>query len=165
MSSTPPRVAIITGGTRGIGLGIAEALADEGYALMLVGRRPESDVAETMQALAARGAQVRYCACDISSEQDHDRLVSATLEAFGTIDVLVNNAGIAPSVRADILEADAESFDRLIGVNLKGPYFLTQRVANAMINERDRRGEDYAPAIVNVGSISATVASVNRGDQ
>lgn len=164
MPSNNQRVAVITGGARGIGLGIAEKLADENYALVLVGRRPAEDVTDTVQALEQRGAKVLYHVCDISNTDDHAALVEATLETFGGIDVLINNAGVAPNKRADILEADPESFDRLMAINLKGPYFLTQSVANAMVAQRPQRGEKYQPVIIIVGSISATVASVSRGD-
>jgi 3-oxoacyl-[acyl-carrier protein] reductase len=99
---------------------------------------------------------------DVSEGADRERLVAETLRAFGRIDLLVNNAGIAPEVRADLLEATEESFDRLIAVNLKGPYFLTQRVAREMLRDRDEAAP--APKIVNITSISAYTASVNRGD-
>jgi 3-oxoacyl-[acyl-carrier protein] reductase len=103
---------------------------------------------------------------DISVSTDRERLVQETLDAYGRIDLLVNNAGVAPSVRADLLEASEESFDRLINVNLKGPYFLTQLVARRMIEQVRREGVSAfgLPRIVTVTSISAYAASVNRGD-
>lgn len=162
--SASTKTALITGGTRGIGRGIAEALAAKGFALALTGRRPASDVAETLDALRAGGAAaVSYHASDVADLSAHEDLVAAVVDEHGRLDCLVNNAGIAPDVRADILEAGGESFDRLIGVNLKGPYFLTQAAAKQMI----RQGEQdpaFEGVVVNVGSISATVASVNRGD-
>jgi NAD(P)-dependent dehydrogenase (short-subunit alcohol dehydrogenase family) len=100
---------------------------------------------------------------DVSAAADRRHLVDETLAAFGRIDLLVNNAGVAPSVRADILDAGEESFDRLIGINLKGPYFLTQLVARSMIDQI-AAGTVTAPKIVVVSSISAYTASVNRGD-
>ncbi|MAT69738.1 MAG: 3-ketoacyl-ACP reductase [Planctomycetaceae bacterium] len=163
MSGSGKRVALVTGGSRGIGLGIAHELAASGFDLAINGRRPESDVSAALDELRTAGADVFYAAADIASLADHQRLVGAIRERFGRLDVLVNNAGIAPDVRADMLEAAADSFDKLVSVNLRGPYFLTQRVANWMIEQR-RADAAFRAAIVNVSSISATVASVNRGD-
>jgi NAD(P)-dependent dehydrogenase (short-subunit alcohol dehydrogenase family) len=113
---------------------------------------------------------------DVSVAADRAKLVAETLAAFGRIDLLVNNAGVAPDVRADLLEASEESFDRLININLKGPYFLTQLVAREMVREATKRGETVSggktvsgtvspsPKIVNITSVSAYTASVNRGD-
>jgi NAD(P)-dependent dehydrogenase (short-subunit alcohol dehydrogenase family) len=157
------RVAAVTGGARGIGLGISAALAAEGFDLAICGQRIEADVAATLDDLRSKGARVVYSRADISKAEDRAAFVDAIRTAFGSLHVLVNNAGIAPKVRADILEAGEESFDDLIRVNLKGPYFLTQAAARWMI---DQRAADAAfrGCIVNITSISATVASVNRGD-
>ncbi|MEM6458848.1 MAG: 3-ketoacyl-ACP reductase [Planctomycetota bacterium] len=157
------RVALVTGGSRGIGLGIAEQLADRGYGLVINGRRPEADVRPTLDALAERGAEVMYHPMDVGELADHGPLLDAIDARFGRLDVLVNNAGVAPTVRADLLDADAESFDRLTRINLRGPYFLTQAAAKWMIRQREADA-DYRGVIVNVSSVSATVASVNRGD-
>ena len=157
------RVALVTGGSRGIGLGIAEQLADEGYAIVFNGRRPAEDVADVTEALAKRGVDVLYCQADISDSDSRAKMLDDTRKRFGRLDLLVNNAGVAPSVRADVLQATEESFDRLIDINLKGPYFLTQAVAKWMI-EQKQTDADFAGTIINVGSISATVVSVNRGD-
>ncbi|MEO1235924.1 MAG: 3-ketoacyl-ACP reductase [Planctomycetota bacterium] len=159
------RVALVTGGSRGIGLGIAEALADDGFDLAINGRRPEAQVRETLGKLGERGAEVLYVPADIGNLDDHGPMVDAILERFGRLDVLVNNAGVAPDVRADIVDATPESFDRLIGINLRGPYFLTQRVARHLIEygEADEKFR-LRGVIVNVSSVSAMVASVNRGD-
>lgn len=142
------RVALVTGGSRGIGRGIAEALLREGLEVAICGTRPTCDWPE-----------VFYCQCDVGDAAARARLLATIRQQFGCLHVLVNNAGIAPRLRADILDATEESFDELIRVNLKGPYFLTQAVAKWMI-------EQHQPGccIVNVSSISATVASVNRGD-
>jgi len=163
----PARVALITGSTRGIGLGIARALAGEGCALALNGVREAGEVADVVDALRWRGVDVEYVRADISLRADRERLVSEALERYGHIDVLVNNAGVAPSVRADVLDAGEESFDRLIATNLRGPYFLTQAVARHMLEVRSSPDPPYPlhPAcIVFVTSVSAYLASVNRGD-
>jgi 3-oxoacyl-[acyl-carrier protein] reductase len=156
------RVAAITGGGRGIGLGISAALAREGFDLAICGQRREAEV-ESLGSLRQTGAQVLYARADVSRSEDRAAFLEAIRTRFGRLDVLVNNAGIAPKVRADILEAGEESFDELVRVNLKGPYFLTQRAAQWMI-EQKRADAAFAAAIVNITSISATVASTNRGD-
>jgi 3-oxoacyl-[acyl-carrier protein] reductase len=157
------RLALITGGSRGIGLGVALSFAQENYNLVITGRRPESEVQKALYQLAAHQIQVLYVQSDISSKTDRAALVSQARSRFGRIDVLVNNAGIAPRTRADILEATEESFDELLSVNTKGPYFLTQAIARWMIDERQKE-PPYRGCIINISSVSATVASVNRGD-
>lgn len=159
-------VALVTGGNRGIGLGITEALLDEGYAVAILATREEP--VELIAGLREKG-EVIYVRGSVAELEDHARYVDAALEQWGRIDLLVNNAGVAPSVRADLLEAGAESFDRVLGINLRGPYFLTQRVANAMIAlqqqaERRRPGTEPIGTIVNVSSVSATTVSTNRGE-
>ena len=161
--------ALVTGGGRGIGLGIAKALAAEGYDLAFSGRKPEAEVQASIDAIRGAGAEaghetrVLYVQSDIADADSRTELLERVTAELGTLHVLVNNAGVAPDVRADLLDASPESFDRLIDINLKGPYFLTQLAANAM-----RRSHEADPAfrgcIIFVGSISATVASVNRGD-
>ena len=163
----PRRVALVTGGSRGIGLGIAKKLAGEGYGVAINGRRPESDVAESLDAInrAGRdaGGEAMYCRCDLADLDDHPAMLDAVRDRFGRLDVLVNNAGVAPDQRADILEAGPESFDRLMTINTRGPYFLTQATAKWML-EQKRADDAFAGVIVNVTSISATVVSINRGD-
>lgn len=157
------RVAIVTGGSRGIGRGIVVALAGAGYDVVVnyaSNATAAVQVCDKVKALGGRGHAVQ---ADIALTADRQRLVDETLAVFGRIDLLVNNAGVAPSVRADILDAGEESFDRLIGINLKGPYFLTQLVARSMIDQI-AAGTITAPKIVVVSSISAYTASVNRGD-
>jgi 3-oxoacyl-[acyl-carrier protein] reductase len=163
MPANSKRVALVTGGSRGIGRGIAEALADSGFNLAINGVRPESDVKETLAALRKRGADVLYCRGDVASSNDRSQILDAVRRRFGRLDVLVNNAGVAPNVRADILDASEESFDRVLGVNLKGPYFLTQLAARWMIDQKTADPE-FAGVIVNISSVSATEASINRGD-
>ncbi len=157
------RVALVTGGSRGIGLGIAEALADSGFDLAINGVRESAQVADTMTALEKRGAAVQYCPGNVAVAGDRQAIVDAVRERFGRLDVLVNNAGVAPAVRADILDATEESFDRVLGINLKGPYFLTQLVARWMIEQR-HADDQFSGVIVNISSVSATEASINRGD-
>jgi 3-oxoacyl-[acyl-carrier protein] reductase len=157
------RVALVTGGSRGIGLGIAEALADSGFDLAINGVRDESDVTAALDALRRRGANLAYCQGNVAKAADRQVIVDAVRQRFGRLDVLVNNAGVAPNVRADILDASEESFDRLIGINLKGPYFLTQQVARWMIDQR-KADADFHGVVINISSVSATEASINRGD-
>ncbi|MCO6046425.1 3-ketoacyl-ACP reductase [Aeoliella sp. ICT_H6.2] len=163
MSNPQRRVALVTGGSRGIGLGVASALASAGFDLVINGRREASDVAEALASLESLGAATLYCQADISNLEDHANMLSQICDRFGRLDVLVNNAGVAPDVRADLLDATPESFDRLIRINLRGPYFLTQAAAKWMIEQR-QVDSDFAAAIINVSSVSATEASVNRGD-
>lgn len=162
MGSTK-RVALITGGSRGIGFGVAMKLAESGFDVAINGRRDASDVAGAIAALEKTGAMVLYCQADVASRTDHEAMLAAIRQKFGRLDVLVNNAGVAPTVRADILEAGEESFDRLISINLRGPYFLTQSAAKWMVQQREAN-PNFRGCIVNVSSVSATVVSVNRGD-
>lgn len=157
------QTALVTGGTRGIGLGIARRLADDGFDLALCGRRPASDLDGVLDDLRGRGVEVEYVPADISSGADRARLVGAVRERFGRLHVLVNNAGVAPRERADILDASEESFDYVLGVNLKGPYFLTQAVARWMVAQHDEDAS-FRGCIITVSSVSATLASVNRGE-
>jgi len=155
------RVALVTGGARGIGYGISEALAREGFDVAICGQREEDAVREPLDALRAHGGEVQYVRADVSDDGARSYLVEAVRQRFGRLDVLVNNAGVAPKVRADILETSAESFDWVLDVNLRGPFFLTQAVANWMVEQR-RQDEAFAGCIVFVTSISSTVASTNR---
>jgi 3-oxoacyl-[acyl-carrier protein] reductase len=156
------RVALVTGGTRGIGLGIARRLAASGFDLALCGVREEAAVAPVLGGLRERGAEVRYFRADLGDRQARASLVEG-LRGLGRLHVLVNNAGIAPTARADVLDASEESFERLLRVNLQGPYFLTQALARFMI-EQKARDAAWAGAIVNVTSVSATVVSLSRGE-
>ena len=156
-------VALVTGGTRGIGLGIARALAAGGFDLALCGVRAEMEVAPVLGELRAGGAAAEYFRADIGVRSDRERLVSEVRERLGRLHVLVNNAGVAPQARVDLLEAGEDSFERLLRVNLQGPYFLTQAVARWML-EQKRADTGWAGCVVNVTSVSATVASTNRGE-
>jgi NAD(P)-dependent dehydrogenase (short-subunit alcohol dehydrogenase family) len=157
------RVALITGGTRGIGFGVAQCLAGDGFDLAVCGLRDEGAAAEALTALHKLGADVQYVPADVSDAAARRRLVDAVKQRFGRLHILVNNAGVAPKVRADVLEATEESFESVLQINLQGPYFLTQAVANWMIQQK-KAEPSWCGCIVNVSSISATVASVNRGD-
>jgi 3-oxoacyl-[acyl-carrier protein] reductase len=157
------KVAVVTGGTRGIGFGVALTLAQAGFALVITGRRNHDQVQTALDQIKAHSTDSIYVQADVVSGSDRTRLLLAVEENFGRLDVLVNNAGIAPRVRADILEAREDSFDELISTNLKGPYFLTQAAAAWMVRQQEADRSAHR-AIINISSVSATVASVNRGD-
>ncbi len=157
------KVALITGGTRGIGLGIATELAKAGFDLALNGIREEDVVKAALDDLRAFGIKVAYFPGDVSVREERHKLVNAVFQQFDRISVLVNNAGIAPPERRDILEATEESFEKVLQVNLQGPYFLTQLLANKMIETKIHRPDEFY-CIINVSSVSATFASVNRGE-
>lgn len=161
--SAEQSVALITGGSRGIGLGIARCLARDGFRLAINGVREESAVSAALAELASLGVDVCYCQGDVSSAVDRSSIVDRVHDRFGRLDVLVNNAGITSPGRKDILEAEEDSFDRVMAVNLKGPFFLTQSVANWMIEQRSA-DSGFSGRIINVSSISAEFVSVNRGD-
>jgi 3-oxoacyl-[acyl-carrier protein] reductase len=153
-------VALVTGGSRGIGRGICAALAKAGYAVAVNFHGNESAARETQNLLQT---PIILCQGDVSLAADRERMVAAVLHEWQRIDVLVNNAGITSVGRRDLLEATEESWDRVLGVNLKGPYFLSQRVALEMIRLREAIA-DYAPAIANISSLSAYTLSPQRGD-
>ncbi len=157
------KAALVTGGSRGIGLGIVERLIADGYRVAINGVRDESAVADTLARLRDGGADVVYLQGNVGDTQQRDRLVPGTVETFGRIDALVNNAGITSPGRKDVLVATEDAFDQVIGVNLKGPYFLTQAAANQMVAQKEQE-PDFRGTIVNVTSINAVVATTNRGD-
>lgn len=166
-------VALITGASRGIGRGIALELARLGYDLVInyaENAEAAKKTAEDCVAAKAGGKTIRaeICQADISKSADRKMLVDFTRSTFGWISLLVNNAGVAPSVRADILEATEESFDRLIAINVKGPYFLTQQIGKWMIEQAcSPQPAARAPIrlkIITISSVSAYTASTNRGD-
>ena len=164
-------VALITGASRGIGRGIALELAGLGYDLVINYASRMAEAEETALLCQSRaleaGCSIRteICQADISRASDRHKLLEFAEHTFGRLSVLVNNAGVAPSTRADLLDETEESFDRLIGINAKGPYFLTQAAAKWMI--RQVQGgmfpSGYAPCIITVSSVSAYTASTNRG--
>lgn len=157
------KVALITGGTRGIGLGIAKQLAGNGFNIAVNGLKPESEVTHVIDELLKSETEVLYCQGDISSASKRKSILSRVKKKFGKLNILVNNAGVAPLVRNDILETTEESFDRVLSINLRGPYFLTQEAANWMIIQK-KADKDFSASIINISSMSATVASVNRGE-
>jgi NAD(P)-dependent dehydrogenase (short-subunit alcohol dehydrogenase family) len=164
-------VALITGASRGIGRGIALELARLGWNLVInyAGNRAaaETTAADCLETARAAGHAIRAepCQADIAEAAQRARLLNFTREVFGRLDLLVNNAGVAPQVRADLLEATEESFDRLLRINVKGPYFLTQQAARWMIEQAAQTPPGQPrPKIVTITSISAYTASVNRGD-
>ncbi len=163
MTSAKP-VALITGGSRGIGFGIASALAGSGFDIAINGRRDSAQVSEAVAKLQAAGAKVIYFRADIADRPARAAMLIEIQQNFGRLDVLVNNAGVAPEERTDLLDAKEESFDRLIAINLKGPYFLTQGVARWMVRQRQAQGQSWRGCIINISSVSATVASTDRGD-
>ena len=157
------RVALITGGSRGIGFGIAKHLAQSGFDLAINGVREEKAVADCLQELRNTGADVLYCQGDVSLTDDRNKIIDRVKKHFARLHVLVNNAGVAPKERKDILETTEESFDRVIATNLKSTYFLSQHVANWMIEQR-KADTSFTSCIMNISSVSATVASINRGE-
>jgi NAD(P)-dependent dehydrogenase (short-subunit alcohol dehydrogenase family) len=158
------KVALVTGGTRGIGFGIAEKLADEKWDLVLNGVRPEAAVAEPLERLRAKGVRVAYAPGDIASAEGRSSILRAARSlAGGSVNLLVNNAGVGPKARLDLLETTEESYDHVVGTNLKGTFFVTQAVAREMVAAR-RADTGFAATIVTISSISATVVSVNRGE-
>ena len=157
------RVALITGGSRGIGFGIAKHLAQNGFDLAVNGVREEKAAIDALQELRNTGAEVLYCQGDVSLTDDRKKIIEQVKKHFGKLHVLVNNAGIAPKERKDILETTEESFDRLMATNLKSTYFLSQHVANWMI-EQKKADASFTSCIINISSVSAAVAHVNRGE-
>lgn len=156
-------VALVTGGSRGIGRAVALKLSRSGYHVAVNGTREESRTGNLMEEINAAGPGGIYCQGDISSRKDHERILAQVRAEWGRLNLLVNNAGVGPRVRNDILVADEEEFDRVMGINLKGPWFLTQSVANWMVQQKES-DSNWKGCLITIGSISATVVSVNRGE-
>ena len=157
------KTALITGASRGIGRGIAEALAERGWAIVINYRGNQTAAMETLRIVKSQGGKGVLVQADISSAVDRQRLVAETLDNFGRIDLLVNNAGVAPRERLDILKVGEDSYDEILNINLKSPFFLTQQVARVMINLIDEQAI-VDPRIINISSISAYTSSPNRGE-
>jgi 3-oxoacyl-[acyl-carrier protein] reductase len=158
------RVALVTGGSRGIGRGIVRELAGRGWAVAINYRqdRPAAEEARA-EALALGSPRAEIIAADVSEIEQCRQLVARAREMFGRLDLLVSNAGVAPRVRRDLLEADGEEWSRALDTNLRGPFFLAQAAANAMIADL-KAGLIETPQIHFIGSVSAEMASVNRGE-
>ncbi|MGH9313645.1 MAG: 3-ketoacyl-ACP reductase [Vicinamibacterales bacterium] len=163
MTASSRRTALVTGGTRGIGLGVARALVQDGWDLALCGVRPEAAVTGILDDLTKGGAAVHYVSSDLARQDDRARLVEDVRRRYGAINALVNNAGRAPRVRADLLDATEDSFEELVRTNLQGPYFLTQAIARDQLARR-RADPAFSASIVFITSVSAELASSNRGD-
>ena len=148
------KLALVTGGRKGIGFACAEALAGDGYFVVITGRRRRAEPAHPRMA---------YLACDVTDRADIRRALKVIATRYGRIDLLVSNAGVAPKVRRDLLDTTETSFDFVVGTNLKGSFFMIQAVARAMVRARERdRG--YTPRIIVISSVSAYASSVNRGE-
>lgn len=154
------RCAVVTGAARGIGRGISIELAKAGYIVCAVGTRGAESVGEYLDELRSYSPESFYVSGDISKEEDRTRITEEAFAGLGEVDVLVNNAGVAPSVREDMLQMSEESFDRVLGINLRGTFFLTQKIAGRMAQTKT----DAMRAVIFITSISATVSSVNRGE-
>jgi 3-oxoacyl-[acyl-carrier protein] reductase len=159
-------ISLVTGAGRGIGRGIAVELAKLGHTVIINFAGNAGAAEECLRLVREAGGDGLTISADISAAADRERLIEESIAAFGRIDLLVNNAGVAPNVRSDLLDAGEESFDRLININLKGPYFLTQRVARQMIAQVQSQlvGDFGPPRIITITSVSSYTASVNRGD-
>lgn len=155
------KVAIVTGATRGIGFGIACALLEQGYFVVFSAR---SSREKALPMLADVSGDYEYVPCDISDQLQREGLFRSVLEKYHRVDVLVNNAGVAPLERMDVLETSMESYDRVMDVNLKGTFFMCQQAANIMLEKQRNMPDEYAPRIINISSISAYTASVNRAE-
>ena len=157
------KVALITGAGRGIGLGIAMVLAELGCDIVVMDIHPEELVITALNELRHFGVDVLYCRADVTDPDARNEMMSEIKARYGRLNILVNNAGVGPKIRADILEATEESYDWVMNINLKGPYFLTQAVARYMIEQKSKQ-TSFECCIVNISSISSTVASPSRGE-
>ncbi|OGD27921.1 MAG: 3-ketoacyl-ACP reductase [Candidatus Aminicenantes bacterium RBG_19FT_COMBO_65_30] len=158
--------AVVTGAGQGIGRGIVLALTSEGFDvagidILFEPRNRKKGLIEVKEKVEELGRRFLPIAGDVARLEDHDRMLDEAVEEFGRIDVLVNNAGVAPAKRADILETAPESYDRLLSINARGPFFLTQNAAKRMAGQKPRR-DGIRPSIVFITSISAAVSSTSR---
>ena len=156
------QTAIVTGGSRGIGFAIAKQLGQDGFNIVIMDMNDQSAYQDNLDQLTAQGTEYLYLKGNICDAGDRQRLIDETMAKFGGIHVLVNNAGVSPKVRADLLEMSEESFDRVVGINTKGNMFMTQAVAKQMLKQ-DYIGRKRG-TIVNISSCSAVVSSISRGE-
>ena len=157
------KVALITGGSRGIGRAISLKLAENGYDLAINGVRDELEIKDLIEDIESVGVRVVYCRGDISASAERQKIVEKLTREFGRLHLLVNNAGVAPLERMDALDLTEESYDRVMRINLKGPWFLTQAIAKMMIACK-KEDDTFSGKIINIGSVSATVVSPNRSE-
>lgn len=164
------KVAMVTGGLRGIGLGISHSLLGDGFSLALCGSRDNDQVFETLDELrqqASTGQKIEYYRCDVADTSDRQHLIESVRRDFGRLHLLVNNAGVGARVRDDMLAMTGENFDWLMKINLRGPFFLTQQIVRWMLEQKEQARQsrqEFDANIVNISSISSTVASLNRGE-
>jgi 3-oxoacyl-[acyl-carrier protein] reductase len=155
------RVALVTGGSRGIGFGIAKKLAQEGINLAINGVRPESDAADSLAELRSFGVRVEYVPGNIGTSEGRKGIIQGLRDTFGKVDILVNNAGVAPKVRSDVFEISEEDYDYVVDINQKGTFFLTQAIAKWMAEAKQANPERLF-TIITVTSVSAVMASIHR---
>jgi NAD(P)-dependent dehydrogenase (short-subunit alcohol dehydrogenase family) len=158
------KTIFVTGSSRGIGYGILKKFAENGYRVVMSGASGEERAADGLRALLDAGFEASYIRCDIANASDRGAVFDRISEKYAPLDVLVNNAGVSPLSRMNVLETTEESFDRVVGTNLKGTFFMTQLFANGMIGWQKTHPEDYSPRIVNISSMSAYTSSTNRGE-
>ena len=161
-TTNPQRVAVVTGSRRGIGRAIAWALAEAGWRVVLSARAPATEAEAIERDFVEAGYAASYIPCDISVPGQRAALLDEIETRWGRLDLLVNNAGIAPPVRNDLLEMTGESYDLVMDVNLRGPLFLTQAAAQRMMAQRARGFDGFEPRIVFITSVSADTVSINR---
>ena len=157
------KTALVSGASRGIGRGIAERLAKEGFNIATIGSGPPEAAGDCFGAARMSGADTLYVRGSIADSADRSRLFAQVMERFGRLDLLVNNAGIAPRKRGDLLEVTEDSLDEVLAVNLKGTFFMCQAAASLM-SDSVGRWPGYRPAIINISSVSAYTSSTSRGE-
>jgi NAD(P)-dependent dehydrogenase (short-subunit alcohol dehydrogenase family) len=156
------KTAIVTGGSRGIGFAICLRLAKDGFNITLAGKRAQDDNIKNLEVLSAITKDCLYIQADVSQGEDRKRIIDETLARFGAIHVLVNNAGVAPRQRVDLLEMSEESYDYVMNTNTRSVMFLSQLAAKVMLSQAPDGGK--RGTIINIGSCSAEVSSINRGE-